>query len=88
MSKKNLEKLSPEYQEILLDAIREVTDYERELSQQSDIDYLQAMKDEGIHVIEEIDKDLWRQAVQPVYEQYEDQIGANLLQRIQNMIDE
>lgn len=88
MSKKNLEKLSPEYQEILLEAIREVTDYERELSQQSDIDYLQAMKDEGIHVIEEIDKDLWRQAVQPVYDQYEDQIGVELLQRIQDMIDE
>ena len=88
MSKKNLEKLSPEYQQILLEAICEVTDYERELSQQSDIDYLQALKDEGINVIEEIDKDLWRQAVQPVYDQYEDQIGVELLQRIQDMINE
>lgn len=88
MSKKNLEKLSPEYQEILLEAIREVTDYERELSQQSDIDYLQALEEEGIDVIEEIDKDLWLEAVQPVYEQYQDKIGTELLQRIRDKIAE
>lgn len=49
--------------------------------------YLQALKDEGINVIEEIDKDLWRQAVQPIYDKYEEQIGAELLQRIQDMIN-
>ena len=87
MRKKNLEKLSPEYQQILMDAIREVTDYERELSQEYDIVYLQSLKDEGINVIEDIDKDLWRQAVQPVYDKYQDRIGTELLQRIQDKID-
>jgi len=87
MSKKNLEKLSPEYQQILKDTIREVTDYERELSQQTDVEYLQALKDDGINVIEDIDKDLWREAVQPIYDEYADQIGVELLQQIQDMID-
>lgn len=87
MSKKNLEKLSPEHQKILMETIREVTGYERELSQECDVQYLQALRDEGINVIEDIDKDLWRQAVQPVYDKYQDRIGKELLQRIQDKID-
>lgn len=86
MSKKNLEKLSPEHQEILLSTIREVTDYERELSAQTDEEALEAMKAEGIHIIEDIDKSLWREAVQPVYDKYADQIGRELLQRIEDKI--
>ena len=87
MSKKSLEKLSPEHQEILLGAIREVTAYERQLSEESDTEYLQKLKDEGVTVIEDIDKALWREAVQPVYDKYEDRIGKELLQRIQDKLD-
>lgn len=87
MSKKSLEKLSPEYQEILLEAIREVTPYERQFSADSDTEYLQKLKDDGITVIEEIDKSLWQEAVQPVYDQYREQIGEELLQRIQDKIN-
>lgn len=86
MSKKSLEKLSPEYQEILLEAIREVTDYERQLSADSDEEYLQKLKDEGVTITEEIDKAAWRDAVQPIYDKYEDQIGKELLDRIQAKI--
>lgn len=84
MSKKSLEKLSPEHQEILLTAIREVTPYERQLSKDSDTEYLQKLQDEGVQIVTDIDKALWLEAVQPVYDQYRDVIGADLLQRIQD----
>ncbi|MBQ9061284.1 MAG: TRAP transporter substrate-binding protein [Eubacterium sp.] len=82
MSEKSLNKLSPEYQEILLEAIREVTPYERQLSQDSDDEYMQKLLDEGVNIITDIDKALWKEAVQPVYDKYRDRIGAELLERI------
>ena len=86
MSKKNFEKLSPEYQKVLLEAIREVTDYERELSKNGDVEYLAALKKEGAQIIEVIDKEAWRKAVQPIYDAYKDKIGVELIQRIQDKI--
>ena len=72
----------------VLDAIREVTPYERQISEDSDTEYLQKLQDEGIKVITEIDKTLWQEAVQPIYDEYRDEIGAELLQRIQDKISE
>ena len=86
MSQKSLEKLSPEYQEILLNSIRDVTDYERQLSIESDEECLKLLEEEGAIVVEDIDKQLWQDAVQPIYDQYEDQIGEELLQRIRDKI--
>lgn len=84
MSKKSLEKLSPEHQQILLTAIREVTPYERQISENSDTEYLKKLQDEGVQIVTDIDKALWLEAVQPLYDQYRDVIGADLLQRIQD----
>ena len=84
MSKKSLEKLSPEYQKILLEAIREVTSYERQLSLDSDSEYLEKLQAEGVKVITEIDKAVWKEAVQPLYDQYRERIGADLLDRIES----
>ena len=87
MSKKTYDKLSPENKKILVEAIQEVTDYEREISAQSDIEYLEALKKDGVKIIEDIDKELWREACQPVYDKYKEQIGEELLQRIQEKMD-
>ena len=84
MSKKSLEKLSPEYQKILLEAIREVTSYERQLSLDSDSENLEKLQAEGVKVITEIDKAVWKEAVQPLYDQYRERIGADLLDRIES----
>jgi len=88
MSKKIYDKLDPEYREILVAAIEEVTDYEREISAQSDVDYLKSLKEDGVKIVEDIDKKLWREACQPVYDEYKEQIGEELLQRIQDKMDE
>ena len=87
MSKKTYDKLSPENQKVLVEAIQEVTDYERQISAQSDVDYLEALKADGVKIIEDIDKELWREACQPVYDKYKDQIGEDLLQRIQEKMN-
>ena len=64
-----------------------MTDYERQISAQSDVDYLEALKADGVKIIEDIDKELWREACQPVYDKYKDQIGEDLLQRIQEKMN-
>ena len=87
MSKKTYDKLSPENQKVLVEAIQEVTDYERQISAQSDVDYLEALKAAGVKIIEDIEKQLWREACQQVYDKYKDQIGEDLLQRIQEKMN-
>ena len=42
------------------------------------------LQDEGVQIVTDIDKALWLEAVQPLYDQYRDVIGADLLQRIQD----
>jgi len=88
MSKKTYDKLSPENKKILVEVIQEVTDYEREISAQSDVEYLEALKEDGVKIIEDIDKELWRETCQPVYDEYQEQIGEELLRQIQEKLSQ
>lgn len=51
-----------------------------------DEDYKNRMMEEGVTVVEDIDKAAWREAAQPVYDEYADEIGVDLLNQIQEMI--
>ena len=48
------------------------------------------MIEEGATFVEaeELDKELWREAAQPVYDQYISEKGSELLDEIQSVIDE
>lgn len=85
MSKKTYDSLPPEQQQIIVDAVKECVDYERQCIHDGEEEYMQALKDEGAYVIEDIDKAVWRAACQPVYDQYRDIIGEDLIKQVEDI---
>lgn len=71
MSNDLFNSLTPEQQEILVSTCEEAGVYNNELQQQSEQEYLQKMKDEGVTVVEPTEEVLegFRQKAQPFYEQ-------------------
>lgn len=67
-------KLSAEQQEIVADALEKSVEYERQLAGEELENMLQSIKDAGMEV-NEVDKAPFVEAVQPVYEQYDAQLG-------------
>ena len=71
MSANLFNSLDAETQQIFLDAAQEAAEFERAWVAEQEADQLQAMKDNGMEVIEDPDLDSFKEAVQPVYEQYD-----------------
>ena len=57
-------------QQIFLDAAQEAAEYERAWVAEKEADQIQALKDNGMEIVENPDVDSFRAAVQPVYEAY------------------
>ena len=62
--------LDTDTQQIFLDAAQEAAEHERAWVAEQEADQLQAMKDNGMEVIEEPDMESFKAAVQPVYDKY------------------
>lgn len=77
------DRLSPEHQQIILDVVRENVSYQRNLIQEGEVRFRQALIDAGATIIDDIDMDLWRAASQSVYDQFIDTIGADLIRQVQ-----
>ncbi len=75
--------LDADTQQIFLDAAQEAAEYERAWVAEQESDQLQAMKDNGMEVIENPDMDSFKEAVQPVYEKYSEY--ADYISRIQEI---
>lgn len=62
--------------------------YERELVRENEKTMIEKMKSDGIQIIELSDdeKARWVEAVQPVYKQFEEQIGADVIKQVQDAI--
>ncbi len=76
--------LDADTQQIFLDAAQEAAEFERAWVAEQESDQLQAMKDNGMEVIEDPDLDSFKEAVQPVYDQYTEY--ADYVTRIQEVI--
>lgn len=76
-------KLSTEMQEAVQQAANEARDYQRKLLAEKDAEYLQRLKEEGMQV-NEVDVDAFREAAQPIWEQYRDRFG-DIIDQIQNV---
>ena len=81
MSEITWNKLSPEQQVIVEDALRKSVDYERELAGQELETIVADLTDAGM-VVNEVDKAPFIEAVQPVYEEYRGQFGE-IIEKIQ-----
>ena len=80
--------MSLENQKIITDAAKEMAKYERELVRENEKTMIEKMKSDGIQIIELSDdeKARWVEAVQPVYKQFEEQIGADVIKQVQDAI--
>jgi len=81
MSMRTWNRLSPEHQEIISKSALEAAAYNRALNRDNEAEWLQTLKDRGMHVTQP-DLALFREATQSVYEQYEEQFGRELIQSI------
>jgi len=79
------QQLSEEAQEIVLEAAKEAANFERELSANSEGEQLQALRDQGMEIVEDADLAAFSEAVAPVYEKYGAKFG-DYLPRIQEAL--
>lgn len=76
--------LDADTQQIFLDAAQEAAEFERAWVAEQESEQLQAMKDNGMEVIEDPDLASFKEAVQPVYDKYTQY--ADYVARIQEVI--
>jgi tripartite ATP-independent transporter DctP family solute receptor len=82
MSKKTWDRLPAEIQKVMLDTARETAKFERGLIQEQEQKELGELKARGMTVIENPDRAAFREAMRPVFEQFQNQFGKDLVQRI------
>mgnify|MGYP000951873965 CR=1 FL=1 len=84
MSMKSWEKLSQEDQEIILAAAKDAEEWGLDLYQAEMDNLLAEMQQAGMEIIEDVDLDAFRAAVQSVYDKHQDAIGVDLINKIRN----
>ncbi len=82
MSKITWNRLSPEQQEIVKKAAAEAAWENRNYDNEKAAEWLQFLKDQGMEVVENPDLGAFRQAVQPLYDKYEEKFGKERLRAI------
>lgn len=81
ISKQFYEGLEPDIQQAIHESASEARDYERELLAQQNKDFIDKIKDKGVNIIE-VDKSSFKEAVKPVYDKYESEIGKDLIDTV------
>lgn len=81
ISKAVWDKLAPEYREAIQKAAVEARDYERSLVKKLDGELASELKAKGMEIIEP-DREAFKNAMKPVWKQFENQIGKEVLERI------
>ena len=79
IGEKKWKSLSAEDQKLIQECAEEARDYERQLSQKIDTEYLQKMKDKGVQV-DELTPDAiqkMKELSKPIYDNYADKIGKD-----------
>ena len=82
LSKKSWDRMPADIQKTLLDTAVEVAKVQRQLNRTQEQKQLGELKAKGMTVVEEPDRAAFREAMKPVFEQFQGQFGAGLVQRI------
>ncbi|MCM3759942.1 TRAP transporter substrate-binding protein [Alkalihalobacillus oceani] len=77
--------LTEDDQEMILTAYSQATEYYNQLQQEADEKYKQELIDDGLQINDIEDYQPWIDAVQPVYEKWEDTFGADLVNSIREL---
>ncbi|MCA0987294.1 TRAP transporter substrate-binding protein [Guptibacillus algicola] len=80
--------LTEDQQQALQEAAVEGAEYERELVAEMEEEMISGLKDEGMNVVEEVDKKAFQKATESVYDEYADQVGEDLIKKIQDAVNE
>ncbi|MBI4842665.1 MAG: DctP family TRAP transporter solute-binding subunit [candidate division NC10 bacterium] len=84
MSKKSWDRMPPDIQKIMFDTALEVARYQRGLIREQEQKQIGELKAKGMTVVENPDRAAFREAMKPVFEQFQGQFGKDLVQRIVN----
>lgn len=83
MSKAVWNKLTPEQQTIIKDAAVEARAYQREELAKQDAAFVKSLADAGMKM-NDVDQAAWLKAMEPVYKQFESEIGADVIKAVQD----
>jgi len=91
VNKKFWEGLPPDIRQELQEAMTEASRYVRTIAQRENdeaLDRIKAAKTTEVYVLPASDKAVWRKAMAPVYEQYENVVGKDTLEAIERGVKE
>lgn len=81
MSKKTMDKLTPDLQKIIHEAAKETAIFERNLVRKQASEHQAALKAKGMEIVE-VDKTPFIEATRPVYKQFENEFGKDTIEKI------
>ena len=84
LSKKTWDRMPPDIRKIVSDTAMEVARVQRQLNRGQEQKQLGELRAKGMTVVENPDRAAFREAMKPVFEQFESQFGKDLVQRIAN----
>ncbi len=84
MSKKSWDRMPSDIQKVMAETALEVAKYQRGLIHEQEQKQIGELKAKGMTVIENPDRAAFREAMKPVFEQFQGQFGKDLVQRIVN----
>ena len=88
MNKKLFDSFTADEQKIILEAAHESALFQRKTNRQMDVDYVKELRKEGMTVTEltPAEKKAFQDAVQPIYKQFEDKIGKDVIKMVQDTL--
>jgi TRAP-type transport system periplasmic protein len=84
LSKKTWDRMPLDIQRIVSDTAMEVARVQRQLNRGQEQKQLGELRKQGMSIVENPDRAAFREAMKPVFEQFEGQFGKDLVQRIAN----
>lgn len=85
MSKTTFDTLPEDLQKVVKDSAKEAITYERQSALEDEKKLLEDLKKTDIQIEENPDRESFRKAVEPVYEEFEDSLGKDLFDRIESL---
>jgi len=85
ISQQVFDELTEAQQQVLLEAANEGAQYERQLVAEMETEMIKQLKEEGMEIVETVDKTLFQAASAEIYEKYSEQFGEDLIESIQKV---
>jgi tripartite ATP-independent transporter DctP family solute receptor len=89
ISKQFYDKLPSDLQDVVYEAAQKAKDHNRRTNRAMNAEYLEKLKDVmNVTILTPEQKAAFQEAVQPVYDQFKDEIGADLVEEVQAQVKE